>query len=104
MNLEEALRERYSQVCRNIQADYDTAELFAKATGLQNGYHKRQHSRMLERVQVEWYKHDELKVLAIMAGIDLKGGEDADSRQELQTTSESFAEANAEANAEAKGE
>ena len=71
MTLEEALRQRYWQVCANIGRDQALADEFRDKTHLRTGEQKRWHTRQLERVQVEWYKHDELKLVAGRAGIDL---------------------------------
>jgi len=73
-DLERVLFERYEQVKANIENDQRLADEFAQKTQLRTGDMKRHHVRMNERIQIEWYKFDELMILAHRAGIDLKGG------------------------------
>ncbi len=75
MDLEEALRERYEQVSSNIARDRQQARAYAAETKLHTGAEKRIHERMKDREQVEWYKRDELAMLASMAGVDLDGSD-----------------------------
>ncbi len=72
LNLEAALRERYAQVKKNIEGDMFQADDFAQKTQLRTGEQKRWHKRQMERIQIEWYKHDELSMVAYKAGLDLK--------------------------------
>ncbi len=73
MNLEEALRERYEQVSSNIARDRQQARAHAAETKLRTADDKRLYRESLEHEQIEWYKRDELRGLATMAGVDLDG-------------------------------
>src|SRR5215212_8118903 len=89
MTLEESIRHRYIQLCENIRRDRQAAKALAATTKLRTPEHKKQHQAIKERERVEWYKHDELKLVANRAGIDLKGAEHPNrTSQELQTTTE----------------
>jgi hypothetical protein len=71
ISLEEVLRARYEEIKHNIHYDTLRAALYAARTGLTDATEKRRHASMKERTQVEWYKADELRLIAHRAGIEL---------------------------------
>lgn len=70
-SLEEVLRRRYEQVGANIVADQIKAERYARQTKLRTSDQKQVHKRMQERLEWEWMKRDEIRLIAHRAHLEL---------------------------------
>ena len=69
--LEQALRERYAQITANIKRDREEMAEFRETTGLTDTFEKRAYARFQDRIQREYHKRDELRLVAGRAGIKL---------------------------------
>ena len=70
LSLEQILRARYTQIAANIHADNENMEALERR-GMRHGFEKREHERLKARQQVEYYKRDELRLIATRAGLKL---------------------------------